>query len=97
MDPELRQSERQWGVLDAVRAVARELGATPSQVALAWLLRKPQVTSIIFGARTPAQLEDNLAAAALALPDSAMASLEQASAIEHGYPYEMISRVHGRS
>ena len=50
---------RHWAVIDAVTALAGELGATPSQVSLAWLLHKPAVTSVIFGARSLAQLEDN--------------------------------------
>jgi len=85
-----------WDVVDALRAVATEMSATPSQVALAWLLRKPAVTSVIFGARTVAQLEDNLAAASLELPDAVMQSLDKASAYEAGYPYDFISMVQGR-
>src|SRR5690606_29070564 len=42
---------RNWAILDAVRAVASERGSTPAAVSLAWLLRKPTVTSVIFGAR----------------------------------------------
>ena len=53
--------ERNWKILDAVRAVASEIGSTPSAVSLAWLLAKPQVTSVIFGARTIEQLDANLA------------------------------------
>jgi aryl-alcohol dehydrogenase-like predicted oxidoreductase len=50
-----------------VKAVASEVGSTPSAVSLAWLLAKPQVTSVIFGARTIEQLEANLAGAELEL------------------------------
>jgi aryl-alcohol dehydrogenase-like predicted oxidoreductase len=50
-------NERNWKIIDAVRAVASELHSTPAAVSLAWLLAKPQVTSVIFGARTVAQLE----------------------------------------
>ena len=82
--------ERNWRILDAVRAVAREAGATPAAVSLAWLLAKPQVTSVIFGARTVAQLEANLAAAELALTPAQLAALDQASATPLGYPYEFI-------
>lgn len=89
-------NERNWRIIDAVRAVAGEVGASPSQVSIAWLLNKPQVTSVIFGARTPDQVDDNLAAADLALSDAHMATLEEASAFDLGYPYEFISRIQGR-
>ena len=84
-------TERNWKVLDAVRGVARELGATPAAVSLAWLLAKPQVTSVIFGARSVAQLDDNLAAAELELSPRQLETLDQASAFPLGYPYEFIA------
>ena len=57
-------SERGWEVLDAIRAVADEEGATPAQVALRWLMEYPDATVIpIVGARTVDQLDENLAAA----------------------------------
>jgi aryl-alcohol dehydrogenase-like predicted oxidoreductase len=54
--------ERTWDVVEAVRAVAKERGDSMAQVALAWLLARPAVTSVILGARTLHQLEDNLGA-----------------------------------
>jgi aryl-alcohol dehydrogenase-like predicted oxidoreductase len=83
-------TERNWKTLDAVRAVATELGATPAAVSIAWLLAKPQVTSVIFGARTIAQLDGNLAAAELALSPKHVEVLDAASAFELGYPYQFI-------
>ena len=53
---------RNWDALDAVQAVADELDATPAQVALRWTVDHPHVTAPIVGARTPDQLEENLAA-----------------------------------
>lgn len=82
--------ERNWKIIDAVRAVATELGTTPSVVSLAWLLHRPQVSSVIFGARTVEQLDANLAAADLELSAQHMATLDQASAFDIGYPYEFI-------
>lgn len=81
---------RNWKILDAVRAVAAELGVTPAAVSLAWLLAKPQVSSVIFGARTVAQLDANLAAADLELSPAHVQALDQASAFELGYPYTFI-------
>jgi len=82
--------ERNWKILDAVRAVARETGVTPSAVSLAWLISRPQVTSVIFGARTLEQLDTNLAAATLELTAGQLTALDQASAFELGYPYAFI-------
>lgn len=89
-------TERNWRILDAVSAVAAELGATPGQVALAWLLTRPQVSSVIFGARTVEQLDDNLAAATLVLGADHVAALDAASAFELGYPYQFIAGIAGR-
>ncbi len=81
---------RNWKILDAVRAVASEINATPSAVSLAWLLAKPQVTSVIFGARTIEQLEANLVASDLELSTAHMKMLDDASAFDLGYPYSFI-------
>jgi aryl-alcohol dehydrogenase-like predicted oxidoreductase len=85
--------ERNWKTLDAVDAIAKETGSTPSAVSLAWLLRKPAVTSVIIGTRTLAQLDDNLAGVELALTDAHVATLDQASAFPLGYPYEFIAGI----
>jgi aryl-alcohol dehydrogenase-like predicted oxidoreductase len=83
---------RNWQILDAVRSIASELGTTPSAVSLAWLLAKPQVTSVVFGARTIEQLDANLAGAELALSPAHVEQLDRASAFDLGYPYEFIKR-----
>jgi aryl-alcohol dehydrogenase-like predicted oxidoreductase len=71
--------QRTWDVVDAVRAVADGRGTTMAQVALAWLVDRPAVTSVILGARTTGQLEDNLAAAGLHLTADETATLDAAS------------------
>ena len=88
-------SERYWKILDAVCAAAKEHGATPAQVSLAWLLMRPSVSSVIVGARSLAQLEDNLKAADLRLPATTLATLDEVSALELGYPYDFIRRAQG--
>ena len=82
---------RNWAILDAVRAVAKELDTTPAAVSLAWLIAKPQVTSVIFGARTIEQLDANLAGAELALSQKHVEALDKASAFDLGYPYAFIA------
>jgi aryl-alcohol dehydrogenase-like predicted oxidoreductase len=64
-------------------------GASISQVALNWIVRKAGVSSIIVGARTSAQLADNLAAAEWSLTDEEIARLDDASATPARYPYDM--------
>jgi aryl-alcohol dehydrogenase-like predicted oxidoreductase len=83
---------RSWTILDGLRAVAARRGASPAAVALAWLLGKPEVSSLLVGARTPAQLDVNLAAADLALAPEEMAELDALSDPEWGYPYTFIGR-----
>jgi aryl-alcohol dehydrogenase-like predicted oxidoreductase len=86
-----RDVERNWRTLDAVGELAEAHGATYSQVALAWLLRRPTVTSVLLGVRTPDQLADNLAAVDLELSDSEYERLDEVSRPDPGYPYRMIS------
>ena len=73
-------------VLAALRQVAEELDAVPAAVAIAWLLHRPEVTSVIVGASSLAQLDQNLAAADLVLDERHLAVLEHASAVPPIYP-----------
>ncbi|HEY9376382.1 MAG TPA: aldo/keto reductase, partial [Jiangellaceae bacterium] len=80
--------QRTWDVVDAVRDVADKRGVSMAQVALAWLVDRPSVTSVILGARTLEQLEDNLAAGSLHLDPDETAALEAASdPAPADYPY----------
>jgi aryl-alcohol dehydrogenase-like predicted oxidoreductase len=89
-------NDRGWRTVDAVVAMAREKGATPTAVSLAWLLAKPAVTSVIFGARTLEQLDGNLAAADLRLTAEDVKKLDDASAVELTYPYNFIANIQKR-
>lgn len=88
--------ERNWRILEALDVVSEQTGKQPSQIALAWLLHKPTVASVIFGARTLEQLDANVEASEIALSDEQMAALDEASAFTLGYPYEFIQQVQGR-
>jgi aryl-alcohol dehydrogenase-like predicted oxidoreductase len=82
------QQERTWAVIDAVGEVATQSGVTSAQVALAWVGAQPAVTSVILGARTVEQLEDNLAAADLDLTAEQLDRLSEVSAPHaDDYPY----------
>jgi aryl-alcohol dehydrogenase-like predicted oxidoreductase len=74
-----------------VKAVAAEIGASPAQTALAWLLSNPSVTAPIIGARTVAQLEDNLKALEVRLSESHIERLNAASQIEPGFPHGLLA------
>ncbi|RJS93700.1 aldo/keto reductase [Salinisphaera sp. Q1T1-3] len=86
---EFAKDDRDWAVIDAVREIADQTGATASQVALAWLMARPGVTAPICGARTPAHIQDNLGAAELTLDAEPMARLNDLSApvAVNSYPY----------
>ena len=79
--------QRTWDVLAALRAIASEREVTPAQVALAWVKGRPQVTSVIIGARTFEQFTDNMAAADLVLTDKEYEQLDTASEVTIDYPY----------
>lgn len=76
-------------VVELVGQIAVARGVSPAQVALNWIARKAGVGSIIIGARTTAQLEDNLAAASWSLTDAEITRLDAASAVAPSYPYHM--------
>ncbi|HYP90712.1 MAG TPA: aldo/keto reductase [Polyangiaceae bacterium] len=88
-------NDRCWRAIAAARQVASELGSTPAAVSLAWLLSKPQVTSAIFGARDLQQLESNVKATELSLSAEHVKQLDDASALELGYPYGFMNQVQG--
>jgi aryl-alcohol dehydrogenase-like predicted oxidoreductase len=80
--------ERTWRIIEAVREVAEGRGVPMSHVALAWVADRPAVTSVILGARSVAQLDENLGAADLHLSDKETAMLTEASApLVADYPY----------
>jgi aryl-alcohol dehydrogenase-like predicted oxidoreductase len=85
---EYADSDRNWETIDAVIRIAKEIGATPSQVALSWIADRPAVVAPIVGARTVEHLRSNLGAAQLTLDNEATAALDKVSAPQSGpYPY----------
>jgi aryl-alcohol dehydrogenase-like predicted oxidoreductase len=83
-------NEATWNVIDTLVSMAQETGKSPAQVALNWLLQRPGVTAPILGARTLAQLEDNLGAVGWKLNAEYMARLDTASRKRLPYPYELL-------
>lgn len=84
-------NERTWHVIDTLLEVGREVGHTPAQVALNWLLQRPAVTAPILGARNVEQLRDNLGAAGWRLSAEQMARLTGSSDVQPPYPYDFIA------
>jgi len=78
--------ERAFAIIDLLREIAGRIEATPSQVALAWLLAQPAVTSIITGVKRLSQLQDNLEAADLRLSTEDLAALDDVSRADAPYP-----------
>ena len=84
-------SDRNWDVLEVLKAVAAEQDRPPAQVALAWVMARPGVTSTLVGARDVAQLRANLAAAEVALTDDQIDRLDRASAPAGGFSADLAS------
>ena len=79
-------------VIDAMRPIAQARGVSVAQVALAWLLHQPQVTSVIVGAKRPDQLADNIASTKVSLGADDLKLLGEASALPAEYPGWMLER-----
>lgn len=86
-----RLSTRSLAIAQVVGDVAAELNRTSPQVALAWTMRDRAVASPVIGARTPAQLEDNLGALEVEFSADQLARLDEASAVPLGFPHEMLA------
>ncbi len=84
--------ERAYPVIDAMRKIADARSCSVAQIALAWLLHQPQVTTIIIGAKRPDQLDDNLAAVNIELSADELATLDEVSALPIEYPAWMFAR-----
>jgi aryl-alcohol dehydrogenase-like predicted oxidoreductase len=80
-------------IAEVVKDVAAELGTTPSRVALAWTLLNPAVVTSLVGARTLAQLEDNLGALQIGFTPEQRARLDEASSVDLGFPHESLRRL----
>jgi aryl-alcohol dehydrogenase-like predicted oxidoreductase len=88
-------TDRAWACVAAMREIGDTHGVSVARVALAWILAKRHVMSVIIGAKTIAQLDDNLAATNLALTDAEIARLDEVSALPSEYPGWMLERQGG--
>ncbi|WP_213979401.1 aldo/keto reductase [Sphingomonas sp. dw_22] len=83
--------ERAWNVIDVLRLIAEAHGCSPARIALAWLLSKPVVTSVIVGAKRLSQLEDNIAAIDITLSEEEIRKLDAVSELPPEYPGWMLA------
>ena len=83
---------RAFRCVEAMRPIAAAHGVSVARIALAWVLQKPAITSVIIGAKTQEQLADNLAAADLKLSDAEMSALDEVSRLPREYPGWMFER-----
>ena len=84
--------ERAYDCIDVMRPIAQAKCVPVAQIALAWLLHQPQVTSVIIGAKRPEQLADNLGATGVVLSADELQRLDQASRLPPEYPGWMFER-----
>src|SRR6195256_1752220 len=78
--------ERTWKILEAMAPIAKAHDCSPARLALAWLLAKPVVTSVIIGAKRLDQLQDNLAAGGIKITQNELRQLDEVSALAPEYP-----------
>jgi aryl-alcohol dehydrogenase-like predicted oxidoreductase len=86
-EPPVRDEEQLYDIIDALVEIADGRGVSPAQVALAWLLGRPGVSTVVVGARTEEQLADNLGAASLRLEDAERSRLDELSLPPLLYPF----------
>jgi len=86
------QLDRAWDVVDVMQGIATAKGVSVAQIALAWLLAQPAVTSVIIGAKRVDQLDDNIAATSVHLSADELAALDRVSRLPEEYPGWMFER-----
>jgi aryl-alcohol dehydrogenase-like predicted oxidoreductase len=87
--------EHAYDVIDSIKPIAKAHGVSVARIALAWLLHQKPITSVIVGAKSIEQLEDNLAATEVQLSPDELATLDKVSALRPEYPQWMLARQHG--
>jgi aryl-alcohol dehydrogenase-like predicted oxidoreductase len=86
------EKDRAWKCVDAMREIGRKYDASVARVALAYVLAKPFVTTVIIGAKNTEQLDDNLAAVKLTLTADDIKTLDEVSTLPSEYPGWMLAR-----
>ena len=79
-------TDRAFAIVEVLKECARSIETEPAPLAIAWQLAKPEIASVIVGARTPAQLDANLASTEIAIPAEILSRLDEVSAPPPEYP-----------
>lgn len=86
-EPPIRDENRLWNIVDTLVDIAGKREVSPAQIALAWTLSRPGITSLVVGGLTPQHFNDNIAAVNLVLTASELERLNQVSRVPYIYPY----------
>lgn len=86
-EPPIRDVEKLWDIVEVLVAIGAERGVSAAQIALAWLLGRPGVTSLVVGGRNEAQFRDNFGAVDLKLTEDELKRLNDVSRVPLIYPY----------
>jgi len=86
-EPPIRDAEKLWNIIDVLVSIGDSRGVSAAQIALAWLLGRPGISSLVIGGRNAAQFRDNFAAVDLKLTDAERQRLTEVSTIPLIYPY----------
>lgn len=86
------ERDRAFDCVDTMRVIAERKGVSVAQIALAWLLHQPVVSSVIIGAKRPEQLDDNIASTAVRFSEDELRQLDAVSALPREYPGWMLAR-----
>ncbi len=92
-EPERTDDDRRWAVLDTVREIAAEVGATPAQVAMHWVTRQPGIAGTLVGAKSPEQLADTVGALTLDVSQEQLDRLTAVSAPSLPFPHGILARL----
>jgi aryl-alcohol dehydrogenase-like predicted oxidoreductase len=87
--------EKAYDIIDVMKEIGDARGVSVAQIALSWLLHQKHVTSVIIGAKTEAQLNDNLAATSVELSSDDLKKLDDVSKLKPEYPGWMLERQGG--
>jgi aryl-alcohol dehydrogenase-like predicted oxidoreductase len=80
-------TDSNWRILEVLLDASKQLGKSPAQVSIQWVVTQPGITSTILGASSLAQLNDNLASLEFTIPDDVRKRLDEASALVPVHPY----------
>ncbi|PZQ99851.1 MAG: aldo/keto reductase [Cereibacter sphaeroides] len=86
-EPPIRDEERLWDIVEVLVSIGEERGVSAAQIALAWLLGRPGISSLVVGGRNEVQFKDNFGAVGLMLSDEELRRLNEVSRVPLIYPY----------